>query len=120
MSHDRPDWQIITLAIRRHYKPLAQVAREINSEEKHLNRLARGDVKDTKYKTGRRLLKLYGDICKKLNKQPEWTEPEDEAVKQQPLRRRQALQVPSELIYGTTPSKSLPELARKFLNRSNA
>lgn len=82
-----PDWQVITLAIRRYYKPLARVAVEINSEERHLNRLARGELKDTKYKTGCRLLRIYRDI--RADKMPP---------------------------HKASPSNSLPELARKLLD----
>lgn len=134
-KHDRPDWQVITLAIRRHYKPLAKVAIEINSEERHLNRLARGEVKDTKYKTGCRLLKIYRDICERLNKQPEWSadlevhplpnefiqimSPAEARVNHQRLRRSMSLDSPP-CIGLARPMNNLPELARKFLNRSNA
>lgn len=121
MNHDQPDWQTITLAIRRHYKPLARVAIEINSEEHHLNGLARGDIKDTKYKTGCRLLKIYRDICAKLNKQPEWIADLDvnpvPVVK--PMMRRNLSFDSPDLMGYTKPMSSLPELARKILNRSD-
>lgn len=135
-KHDRPDWQMITLAIRRHYKPLAKVAVEINSEEHHLNGLARGEIKDTKYKTGCRLLKIYRDICAKLNKQPEWiadmevhplpnefvqimSSPAEGKINHQQLRHSMSFESPP-CVGLARPMSNLPELARKILNRSNA
>ena len=55
------DWQRTTLAIRRHYKPLSQVAKEVGSDWRHLNRLARGDVQQPRFLTGVKLLDLHYD-----------------------------------------------------------
>lgn len=119
-KHDRPDWQMITLAIRRHYKPLAKVAIEINSEERHLNRLARGEVKDTKYKTGCRLLKIYRDICAKLNKQPEWTADSEEMITiMSPAEAAVHYMARRDRPVYATPCKDFRELTERFLNRSN-
>jgi hypothetical protein len=113
MTNERPDWQIITLAIRRHYKPLSQVAKEVGSDWRHMCRLARGEVLDTKYKVGCRLLRIYADICKKLNRQPEWTA-NPEIIQIMP--RVEVLESPP--LYGySRPVNSLPELARKILKR---
>ncbi len=123
MNDGRVDWQTVTLAIRRHYKPLAKVAKEINSEERHLNRLARGEVRDTKYLIGCRLLRIYADICKKLNRQPEWIDHSETIHAERKVRLQTpelGYPVPDELLYCKPSIKTLPELARKLLNRSNA
>lgn len=52
------NWQQIANNLRG-YKPLATVAREIDSTEKHLNRLARGEVKEPRFNTGLKLLDLH-------------------------------------------------------------
>lgn len=116
------------VAIRRHYKSLARVAKEINSEERHLNRLARGEVTDTKYRTGCRLLRIYRDICAKLNKQPAWTADLDANPVPEPIRlitqRTRPFSGPTPKVTGYIgpigPSRSISDVARKFLNRSNA
>jgi hypothetical protein len=61
------NWQRITLNLRRHYKPLAQVAKEVGSDWRHLNRLARGEVKQPRFDTGMRLLDLHHDKCRHLH-----------------------------------------------------
>lgn len=60
---DRIDWQKVCINLRRHYKPLAQVAREVKSEERHLNRLARGETEQPKYAVALRLLDIHFDHC---------------------------------------------------------
>jgi hypothetical protein len=57
------NWQTVTLNLRRHYKPLSQVAKEIGSDWKHLNRLARGEVMQPRFNTGVKLLDLHSDVC---------------------------------------------------------
>jgi hypothetical protein len=57
------DWQKVTLNLRRHYKPLATVAKEVGSDERHLNRLARGEVMQPRFNTGVKLLDLHSDVC---------------------------------------------------------
>lgn len=61
---DRIDWQKVTLNIRRDYKPLATVAKEIGSDWRHLNRLARAETKQPRYDTAIRLLDLHFDVCR--------------------------------------------------------
>ena len=56
------DWQQVALNLRR-YKPLSQVAKEVGSDWRHLNRLARGEVKQPRFETGVRLLDLHLDHC---------------------------------------------------------
>jgi hypothetical protein len=57
------DWQKVVLNIRRHYKSLHRVAREIQSNERHLNRIARGEVNEPRFNTGLRLLDLHHKVC---------------------------------------------------------
>lgn len=49
--------------LRHDYKSLATVARELNSTEKHLNRLARGEVLEPRFNTGLKLLDFHLDKC---------------------------------------------------------
>ena len=55
------DWQRTTLALRRHYKPLSQVAKEVGSDWRHLNRLSRGEVREPRFLVGVKLLDLAYD-----------------------------------------------------------
>lgn len=55
------NWQRVTINLRRHYKPLAQIGREVGSTEKFLNRLARGEVSEPRFGLGVRLLDLHFD-----------------------------------------------------------
>ena len=57
------DWQSVCANLRRNYKPLSQVAKEVGSDWRHLNRLARGEVKQPKFSVGVRLLDLHLDHC---------------------------------------------------------
>jgi len=61
--HDTPmvDWQQVCLNLRRH-KPLSQIAKDVGSDWQHLNRLARGDVKQPRFDTGMALLDLHFDL----------------------------------------------------------
>lgn len=59
------DWQQVCLNLRNHYKPLSQVAKEVNSDWRHLNRLARGEVEQPRFLTGVKLLDLHLDKCPK-------------------------------------------------------
>jgi hypothetical protein len=56
------DWQTVTLSLRAHYKPLSAVAKMVGSDERHLNRLARGEVSQPRFDTGMRLLDLAYDV----------------------------------------------------------
>lgn len=56
------DWMMICINLRR-IKPLAAIGREIGSEEKTLNRLARGEVKEPRFSLGIKLLDLHYDLC---------------------------------------------------------
>ena len=59
-----PDWAMICNVIRARYKPLAQVANEVNSDWRHLNRLARGEVNQPKWLVGEKLLDIYERVNK--------------------------------------------------------
>jgi len=58
-----PNWSIICLQLRRDYKSLGAIGKEIGSDWQHLNRLARGDVKEPKFMVGVKLLDLHYDHC---------------------------------------------------------
>lgn len=57
------DWQKVTLNLRRHYKPLSQVAKEVGSDWRHLNRLARGETAEPKFSVACKLLHLHFNAC---------------------------------------------------------
>jgi hypothetical protein len=63
------DWQIVCLNLRANYKPLSQVAKEIGSDWRHLNRLARGEVNQPRFDTGMRLLDLHYDVCRSKHRE---------------------------------------------------
>lgn len=56
------DWQLLCLLLRKYYKPLSTVAKEADSDWRHLNRLARGEVEQPRFNTGVRLLDLAYDV----------------------------------------------------------
>jgi hypothetical protein len=57
------DWQHVCLQLRRKYKNLHDIAREIDSCGRHLTRLARGEVQQPRFDVGMRLIELYGEHC---------------------------------------------------------
>lgn len=62
------DWQRVTLNLRSRYKPLSQIAKEIHSDWRHLNRLARGETNQPRFDTGMKLLDLHMDKCPELHR----------------------------------------------------
>lgn len=54
------DWAPIVCRLRR-VKPLARLARELHITPEHIQRLARGEVQETAFSTGIRLLDLHRD-----------------------------------------------------------
>lgn len=56
-----PDWSLVCTLLRRHYAPLARVAKEAGSSWQHLCRLERGEVQQPRFNTGVRLLDLAYD-----------------------------------------------------------
>jgi DNA-binding phage protein len=63
------NWQTVTLNLRLHYKPLSQVAKEVGSDWRHLNRLARGEVNQPRFDTAMRLLDLHYDVCRSKHRE---------------------------------------------------
>lgn len=62
------DWQIILLQLRRNYKNIAAIAREVGYCSKSLQVLARGTRKhDLPYTTGNKLMELHKKYCINLN-----------------------------------------------------
>jgi hypothetical protein len=57
------DWQKVTLNLRAKYGPLTKVAKVVGSDERHLNRLARGDIQQPRFNTGVALLDLHLEAC---------------------------------------------------------
>lgn len=57
------DWCVVCNNLRSRYKPLSTVAKEVGSDERHLNRLARREVQQPKFEVGVRLLDLHLDHC---------------------------------------------------------
>lgn len=55
------DWQLVCNLLRTHYKPLSQVAVEVGSDWRHMQRLARGEVVQPRFATGIRILDLTYD-----------------------------------------------------------
>ena len=55
------DWSLLTMLLRKHYKNLSQVGKEVGSDWQHINRLARGDVIQPKFDLGIKLLNLGHD-----------------------------------------------------------
>jgi len=61
------NWQQVCLHLRSRYKPLSQVAKEVGSDWRHLNRLARGEIEQPRFNTGMKLLDLHLDKCPDLH-----------------------------------------------------
>jgi len=58
------NWQKILIELRRNYKPLAKVAREIDVQPSRLQKMARYGVKtDISYKLGAKLIELHREHC---------------------------------------------------------
>ena len=55
------DWMLLTILLRKHYKPLSKIGNEVGSDWSHLNRLARGEVNQPKFSVGVMLLDLGYD-----------------------------------------------------------
>ena len=56
------NWQRVVLNLRRHIS-VSAVARRAGSNERHLNRIARGEVHEPRFSTGLRLLDLHHELC---------------------------------------------------------
>jgi len=55
------DWSLLTILLRKHYKGLTAVSKEVGSDWAHINRLARGEVRQPRFDTGMKLLDLAYD-----------------------------------------------------------
>lgn len=61
------NWQRILWDLRRHYKPVAAIAREIEYHPKSLQSLAKGNRKhDLPYTVGVKIIELHNKHCKNL------------------------------------------------------
>jgi hypothetical protein len=56
------DWSKITNEIRASGISMTAVAREVNSDWQHMNRLARGEVHQPKYSVGVQLLEIHAKV----------------------------------------------------------
>ena len=56
------NWQKVCWNLRTNYKPLSRVAKEVGSDWRHINRLARGEVEQPRFLTGVKLLDLHIDV----------------------------------------------------------
>jgi hypothetical protein len=56
------DWQQVCLNLRQHHGNLHRVAKLTQLDERHLQRLARGEVKEPRFNSGVRLLDLHYDV----------------------------------------------------------
>ncbi len=59
----RIDWQRVALNIRASGMPLSRAAKLVGCNERHINRLARGEVQQPRFDTGCRLLDLHLERC---------------------------------------------------------
>ena len=58
------DWQRVCLDLRTHYGSLAAIARQVGSDERHINRLARGEVNEPRFSVGLLLADLWHDAMR--------------------------------------------------------
>lgn len=68
MNNPMVNWSAVCLHLRSRYKPLSEVAKEVGSDWRHLNRLARGEVQQPRFDVGMRLLDLHLDHCAELHR----------------------------------------------------
>lgn len=57
------NWMDLINNLRHDYKSLATIAREINSDTQHLQRMATGIIAEPRFNTGIKLLNLHLDKC---------------------------------------------------------
>lgn len=69
------DWASVLNRLRVRCKPLARLARDVGSDERTLNRIARGEVHEPKHSVGERLLAICDELGLEVN------EPRPERVK---------------------------------------
>lgn len=56
------DWQRVCLNLRAKYGNLHRVAKLTGLDERHINRLARGEVNEPRFNSGVKLLDLHFDV----------------------------------------------------------
>ena len=56
------DWQRVALNLRTNYGPLTRVAKDVGAGDEHLQKLARGEVREPKFSIGLKLLDLHFDV----------------------------------------------------------
>lgn len=62
------DWQQVTLNLRRHYKPLYQIAKELNSSYDTIKELSIGRATNPRFDLGMKLLDMHLDKCPQLHR----------------------------------------------------
>jgi len=60
---NKTDFQIVLLKLRKHYKPLASIARDLDISEKILQVAARKKGKTFMYDNGKAIMDLYEKHC---------------------------------------------------------
>jgi uncharacterized protein YlaN (UPF0358 family) len=60
------DWALVLIQLRKHYKPLAQVAREIGMSPHRLQTISQRGCKNMLYENGKKLVDLHNLHVKKL------------------------------------------------------
>lgn len=61
------DWRQLLIEIRRNYKPLTLVAREIGMNAKHLQRITQKGTVRMQYENGVKIIDLHNKYVRKLN-----------------------------------------------------
>jgi len=61
----RPDWSALLTRLRaRSQVPLAHIAREVGMDERTINRLARGEIREPRFSSAMKLLDIAADaLC---------------------------------------------------------
>lgn len=62
MNEQLIDWQLLMLLLKKHYKALSAVGREVGIDWRTMNNLARGDVAEPRFGQAVRLLDLACDV----------------------------------------------------------
>lgn len=57
------DWKMLVLNLRAHYKPMAQIAKEIGVNQSVIQHIARGECEDPKFSLGLILLNMHLKHC---------------------------------------------------------
>jgi uncharacterized protein YlaN (UPF0358 family) len=60
------DWQLILLQLRRNYKPLSKIAKEVDMSADRLRRISIKGTKNMLYENGKKIVDLHNLHVKKL------------------------------------------------------